>query len=361
MQSVYSKTDSSYNPMQTQATSSFRNALSFRLLGLAFLGTHIPLIGLLLWYVLGPGQGSSPEEVLWVTLTGTILAAVFTLILVHLQIHPLRKASLALVQVPPGHLPALPETDVTEIQVLFSAMQDAFKRSQQLLEEKRDLITLFSHDLRSPASASIGILKILEKDSSMDDETRTALLGKLRAASMHQIEILGNVLGMMRMDIEETPQPEELLLSDLLAPAIARGTDLAEAKDIRIEAHLTESEVKVQPFILRQAVENLLSNAVKFSHPSQSIRLEARMEETTLVVAVIDQGVGFTQEQAQVLAKTTVRAGQLGTHGEKSNGLGLYLVERAAIRHGGSLTMESPGAGEGARFTVRIPNALVTD
>lgn len=348
--------------MHTQPAPSYWNALSFRLLGLAFLGTHIPLIGLLFWYVLGPGHNADPDEVMWVALTGTILAAVFTLVLVHLQIQPLRKAAQVLVQAQPGNrLPLLPETDITEIQALFQAMQDAFARSQRLLDEKRDLITLFSHDLRSPATASLGILKILEKDASIDAEMRSALFGKLRAASLHQIEILGNVLGMMRLDLDEAPQTEEMLLLDLLAPVMVRGVDLAEAKDIRLEGHLLEVEVKVQPFILRQAVENLLSNAVKFSHPGQKILLETRVEDHDLLISVLDQGVGFTPEQGRVLAQTSVRAGQMGTRGEKSNGLGLYLVERAAVRHGGTLAMESPGPGKGARFTVRIPNAIVTD
>lgn len=347
--------------MHMSASPSYWNSLSFRLLGLAFLGTHIPLIGLLFWYVLGPGHDADPEEVLWVALSGTVLAAGFTLILVHLQIQPLRKAAHVLEKAQPTNLPLLPETDITEIRALFNAMQEAFERSQRLLDEKRDLITLFSHDLRSPATASLGILKLLEKDASIDAEMRSALFGKLRAASLHQIEILGNVLGMMRLDLDEAPQTEELLLLDLLAPVMVRGADLAEAKDIRLEAHLLEVQVKVQPFILRQAVENLISNAVKFSHPGQTIHLDTRMDDHDLLISVLDQGVGFTPEQARLLAQTSVRAGQLGTLGEKSNGLGLYLVERAVERHGGSLSMESPGPGKGARFTLRIPKALVTD
>lgn len=106
----------------------------------------------------------------------------------------------------------------------------------------------------------------------------------------------------------------------------------------------------------RQVVLNLVTNAVKFTPPGGRVRVEARVREAALEIAVSDTGVGIAPEN-QALIFDPFR--QLAAHGsprQEGTGLGLALSRQLVELHGGTLTVNSV-LGEGAVFTARLPAA----
>jgi signal transduction histidine kinase len=128
-------------------------------------------------------------------------------------------------------------------------------------------------------------------------------------------------------------------------PIVVRGPD---------EACVTADEER-----MRQALENLLTNALKHSPDGEPITDEVATEERTdgvwAVVTVADRGPGVP---AEVLPRLFTRFAA-GTN-STGLGLGLYMAERIAAAHGGTLTVDS-APGEGARFTLALPGAEVSD
>ena len=106
--------------------------------------------------------------------------------------------------------------------------------------------------------------------------------------------------------------------------------------------------------MLRQVLVNLISNAVKYSQDrlSARIRISGNLEAEFTNYAVSDEGVGFDEQEAQLLFSPFRRlSSSTGTSGL---GLGLSVVKAIIEAHGGSITAKSsPGAG--STFSFKLP------
>jgi signal transduction histidine kinase len=125
-----------------------------------------------------------------------------------------------------------------------------------------------------------------------------------------------------------------------------------------VEVVLPESmEADCDPRLMRILLENLLRNAWKFSSKVHSPRIEitcARRLDAGLEITIRDNGVGFPMDRADKLFSPFHRM-----HGPEEfpgTGIGLAIVQRIAVRHGGGVRAESQ-PGQGAAFTVSLPGS----
>src|SRR5262249_23464496 len=105
-----------------------------------------------------------------------------------------------------------------------------------------------------------------------------------------------------------------------------------------------------------QIVHNLLNNASKYTRPGGRIELLGAKEGSDVVIRCKDNGQGIVREDQQRIFDLFARGRntELG-YGEASLGLGLALVKQLTELHGGTVSVESGGAGLGSEFIVRLP------
>ena len=111
---------------------------------------------------------------------------------------------------------------------------------------------------------------------------------------------------------------------------------------------------------MREAIDNLLSNAIKYSPVGGHIELLVSHDGGLTVVNVRDEGAGLSPEDMSRLFGRFQRLSAKPTAGESSTGLGLSIVKRIIDMHGGHVTAESAGPGQGSTFTVTLPAAETT-
>jgi CheY-like chemotaxis protein len=151
--------------------------------------------------------------------------------------------------------------------------------------------------------------------------------------------------------------------------------DLAESLQRAAAAVQSTVDGRRQELVLRQPAEsvqfmadgvrldqilgNLLTNASKYTQPGGRIELSGERSDDMVVVRCKDNGQGIPVEYQKKIFEPFSRGvkTELG-YGEASVGLGLALVKQLTELHGGTITVESRGAGLGSEFTVRLP--LVT-
>jgi signal transduction histidine kinase len=105
---------------------------------------------------------------------------------------------------------------------------------------------------------------------------------------------------------------------------------------------------------MKQVVWNLVSNAVKFSAQG-TIELSVRADGERVELAVRDTGLGLDGESLERIFDRFQQFGADGSGRVAGLGLGLWLVKNLVDLHGGTITAESPGLGQGATFRVRLP------
>ena len=111
---------------------------------------------------------------------------------------------------------------------------------------------------------------------------------------------------------------------------------------------------------LREAIDNLVSNAIKYSPIGGKIAVAVTHEGSDTVIRIADEGAGLSPEDLGRLFGRFQRLSAKPTAGESSTGLGLSIVKRIIDMHGGHVTAESTGPGQGSTFTVTLPATETT-
>jgi signal transduction histidine kinase len=106
---------------------------------------------------------------------------------------------------------------------------------------------------------------------------------------------------------------------------------------------------------MREAIDNVISNAIKYSPIGGRISVLVDNDASNTVIRVADQGAGLSPEDLGRLFGRFQRLSAKPTAGESSTGLGLSIVKRIIDMHGGEVTADSAGPGQGSTFTITLP------
>ena len=126
----------------------------------------------------------------------------------------------------------------------------------------------------------------------------------------------------------------------------------------RIKIHFEDIDEPIHIMIDAQAIgrvfKYVLSNAVKFSQPDSEIIVKFIRYANVANISVTDQGIGIPKKLRPYLFSKFTKAARLGTAGEESAGLGLYLAKNIVEKHQGSIWLESE-EGVGTNVFINLP------
>ncbi len=131
--------------------------------------------------------------------------------------------------------------------------------------------------------------------------------------------------------------------------ADARNIDLYTALDASIGA------ISGDPDRLQQIIWNLLTNAVKFTPKGGRVHVRLQRSRSHVELAITDTGQGIDSDLLPHIFDRFRQSDSSSTRSYGGLGLGLSIVRQLVELHGGSVTAESPGAGEGTTFKVMLP------
>lgn len=267
--------------------------------------------------------------------------------------------------------PALPWTDV-EVAValdighdLGRAMVNArtFEREHQLVEEltaldayKGQLIATVSHELKSPLTAIIGHLELLDGLASPGGPTHTSLAAVERGA-LRLERVVDDLLLLSKVGDPANvlvPAPVDLVavvheICDLTAVPAQQGL-----LTVRVVAPETPVTALGDTDELDRLVNNLVGNAVKYSLEHTTITIAVELVGEEAVLTVTDEGIGIAPRDQERLFEEFFRSADPDARAQPGTGLGLAIVRRIIDRHGGRIEVESV-LGVGSTFRVFLP------
>jgi len=336
--------------------SPLRRNYSLKFLFVAFLGIHIPLIGTILYIGIQAGPSTPVTAIIAATLVLTLFATACTLTILNRLLAPLRLASASLDDYIHGrNIPALPTHYTDEAGMLLRNLQQTIQTMEDLLDEKKDLVGLVSHDLRSPLTKIDGLTQILLVDPSAAPEIAPRII----EICHQQSELLNSILNLLRHDHDWHPAQtdlQEVHLKKLVDQSLRQFDLHISQKQLSIIVNIPGNvTVCVNPDTFREALKNLIHNAIKFSFRKGTIHLEAITTDTHTTLSIRDFGMGLELHDCERIFDRFTSVGKNGTENEPSTGLGLYLSRKIVQKHGGLLNVTSPGRNHGSVFTISLP------
>jgi len=130
------------------------------------------------------------------------------------------------------------------------------------------------------------------------------------------------------------------------------------SKNLKIFVQHPDSEVIVNlnKDKFKRAILNILSNAMKFTPEEGSVFCTISVVDNVALIIIKDTGVGITEENLKIVFDKFSKASRKGVRGEKSNGLGLYIVAKIIEIHGGEISIKSQEM-EGTEISISLPLA----
>jgi PAS domain S-box-containing protein len=279
---------------------------------------------------------------------------------------------------------------------LLAEAQAAREEAEAANRSKDEVVAMVAHELRSPLNSIAGWAKLLQT-RKFDEATQAKALETIWRNTQAQVQLVEDLLDISRM-VQGTLH---LNLAPVnLARVIAATLDLvrpqAEAKQIDVRVAILDfashDNTHLPPHIqhptfqvsgdfnrLQQIVVNLLTNAIKFTPNRGRVEIELSwvmghwsLEEEPMPhdkepmphdkepmppyaqIQIRDTSKGIAPEFLPRIFDR-FQQGQKNTGAKDGLGLGLAIVKNLVELHGGTIAVDSPGIGQGATFTVRLP------
>ncbi|HKO58843.1 MAG TPA: ATP-binding protein, partial [Thermoanaerobaculia bacterium] len=235
--------------------------------------------------------------------------------------------------------------------------------AQEANRAKDEFLMTLSHELRTPMTAILGWARLLPSMSFDDPLFREAIVAIANGAKL-QARLIDDILDVSRIVSGKLRlAPETVEVSRLIMSAVDAVNPTADAKSITITTSLAPGlgTIVVDTTRIQQVIWNLLANAVKFTPKGGSVQVSARRTASHVQIDVTDTGEGIDSQFLPHVFEPFRQAETPQTRVHGGLGLGLSIVRYIMEAHGGSVSAESSGRGQGSTFSITLPVRAVTD
>ena len=250
---------------------------------------------------------------------------------------------------------------VSEVQgVGWAVVMQDITHLKELSRIKSELLTMASHDLRSPLTAILTYIELISRVGELNE--RQAQFARQVKQSVQSItELIDDLLRLNQIEAGLGHRQERVSLPQIARHAIEAFQGQAEVKGIRLrlEAEGEVPPVFGDPVRLRHMYANLVENAIKYTPQGGEVRVAVTEEGGEVISCVSDTGIGISPEDQPHIFNQFYRAsGVTGKY--RGIGLGLSIVKSIVDRHGGRIWVESQ-PGQGTTFTIVLPAATMNE
>jgi PAS domain S-box-containing protein len=232
-----------------------------------------------------------------------------------------------------------------------------YRQTQEANRMKDEFLTTLSHELRSPLTAMLGWIRLLN-DRNFDKATTAKAMATIERSAWSQVHVVEDLLDVSRMiqgKISLNIRPIELTV--LITNVIDSFRPAAEAKNIQLESVLEPRASLITGDLdrLQQVIWNLLSNAIKFTPKGGKVEIALTRINSHVELRISDTGPGITSDVLPYVFDRFRQADSSSTRRYGGLGLGLAIVRQLVELHGGTVFAESEGEDKGATFIVKLP------
>ncbi|MFC4931214.1 hybrid sensor histidine kinase/response regulator [Massilia sp. GCM10023247] len=222
---------------------------------------------------------------------------------------------------------------------------------------KDEFLATLAHELRNPLApirTGLDILRIRSGDAQATQRATDIMERQLR----QMVRLVDDLLDVSRINTGKFA----IKMGRVELKAVVNDALEVVRSYIELHGHELAIDLPDRPVFLHgdatrlaQILSNLLNNAAKYTNRGGRVTLSARVEDKTLVLEVMDTGIGLAPEMLDNVFEMFVQVDSTLERTNAGLGVGLSLARKLVELHGGTIAAASEGLGRGSRFTVRLP------
>jgi signal transduction histidine kinase len=248
-----------------------------------------------------------------------------------------------------------------EIAGLIDNLTNEKEKLRDLMDERTNMLSDISHDLRTPVTSIRGFVEALRDGIIKDEAERTRTLNIIHDESGRLSRLVDDLFYLARLESGEIPvEMTEVDLSAIVRSSVATAQPLAMEKDVSVSLTMDEASARAGVRVmgssdrLTRAILNVLDNAMKYSPRGGQVKVSLKVEGGGAVIAVSDEGPGIAEEDIPHVFERFYRADKSRSRAKSGAGLGLSIARFIIEQHLGSIWVESV-LGQGATFLMSVP------
>jgi signal transduction histidine kinase len=300
-----------------------------------------------------------------------VLGGVIMFILSGRLVNPIRVLARAAGQVSAGNLEATVKVNTNdEVEVLGNAfnhmvnnirkaleeVQSSLKKAEDANSRKTELLSIVSHDLKSPLASVLAAIKLVELGDITAEEF-PEMGAMVRESCERMIDLIESLLAssaleMGRIQVNKADGNAKELMQKVLDANQLKASNKAQKLVMQTVGESYNFYADIG--LMHQVLENFVSNALKYSDADTTVTARVMASPETIRFEVQDQGPGLTEEDKQKLFGFFQRLSAKPTGGESSHGVGLAITKRVVDLHNGQIWAETE-LGKGTTFIVMLP------
>ena len=230
-------------------------------------------------------------------------------------------------------------------------------KAERLYKAQEIVVNMVAHDLKSPLNTIQQLSSIIRNNINKQEKDQALLhLSLLDRTCSRKDVIINDLLLIGELELEEGPLKKQVVdIVEIVRAVVEQKSLIAEQKNLKIHTHFSQPKIfaQVNKEKLSRVFENLLSNAIKFTKTDGVINLKVLEDQSDLLIEIQDSGIGIPEAMQAIIFNKFTKSKRIGTEGEQTTGLGLFISKRIIEMHGGKIWFESI-PNEGTTFFIRM-------
>ncbi|HSV85284.1 MAG TPA: ATP-binding protein [Levilinea sp.] len=219
-----------------------------------------------------------------------------------------------------------------------------------------DYLSAVSHDLRSPLTAILGYVELIERAGPINDRQRDFIRG-VHTHVDNITRVMDDLLHLGNIESGFDANKELVSISQLVQNSLDGFTRQMAEKKLAVRCNLPDQTppLLANPVQMRQMLDKILHNAIQYTPPGGEINIRSRVEQDQMILEIHDTGAGISALDMPYIFDKFYRGSQ-AMNLAGGTGLGLAIVKSIVETHHGRIWVDSP-LEKGTTFTVVLPLA----
>ncbi len=236
-------------------------------------------------------------------------------------------------------------------------LEESKKRETMILENRQQLITNISHDLRTPITSISGYVEGLLDGKGENPERMDRYLQTIKSKTEYLNSMINDLFQFSQMDMGNYSLDLRTWNTKELCDALFEPVELwleDEAFEVNVSRPFPVAPVSVDFSRLSQVIENIVQNSIKYTEHAGVLNIQGCIKNHHFVLSFTDNGIGITDDALPYVFEAFFREDKSRTQSLGGSGLGLSICKKIIDLHGGHMNISSV-LGEGTKLEIHLP------